>query len=47
MISFITIAFAVVKLKIFKVLRTKSASMEGPFLRGSRDLTSQYMVQLC
>ena len=34
-------AFVVVKLKVFKVLRTNSASMKGPFWEDFRSLLPQ------
>ena len=43
--NFMRIAFLVVKLKVFKVLRTDSASMKRAFLGGFGALTLPNMVQ--
>ena len=39
--------FVTAKLKVFKVLRTDSASMKWPFLGGFRALAPPNMVQYC
>ena len=47
MVSFISIASVVANLKLFKVLRAKSGSMQSPFLRGFWALTPPNMLQFC